>query len=342
MIYNGKKYYHVFTAGNYSQANVTEVMLQEIARNYDPKNFHEAPVWLGHPDDINHTGNTEPEALAWIDSVIVIGDKLYVSFAYVSERMKDLIDKQAFKRVSVEIVRYKTDDGVELLYLYAVGLTNRPAVKGLEPITFSGGTDHKFRNDPVEKFLYHEKFINHNSNQMNQYLIKVAELFGLNLANFTTESSLQEAISLKFNEMKTKGDPTVPPTVPPSPAPAVNAEVSDLNKKLEALEGERVAELVDQAIKEYKIIPAQKDEYVAFGKANYNLLKTTIANMTVHKDLADKVIKPVEGGKLVDMEDAKFKGKDGKKMTYKDFLNMDPKDQKNFTDEEVKELKKTW
>lgn len=337
MNYNGKKYYHVFTAGNYSQANVTEDMLQQIAKNYDPKNFHEAPVWLGHPDDINHAGNTEPEALAWIDSVIVIGDKLYVSFAYVSDRMKDLIDKQAFKRVSVEIVKYKTDDGTDLLYLYAVGLTNRPAVKGLEPITFSGSTDHKFRNDPVQKFLYHEKFINHNSNQMNQYLIKVAELFGLSLANFTTESSLQEAITLKFNEMKTKpADPVVPP------APAVSAEVADLQKKLDTMETERVAELVDKAISEFKILPAQKDEFTALGKANYQILKSTVANMTVHKDLASKVVNPMSGGTIVDITAAKFKTSDGKALTYKEFLKLDAKTQANFTAEEVAELRKTY
>lgn len=335
MIYNGKTYYHVFTAGNYTQANITEEDLREIARNYDPVNFHEAPVWLGHPDDVNHSGNTEPEALAWIDSVIAVGNKLYVSFAYVSDKMKQLIDTQAFKRVSVEIVKYDTDDARQLIYLYAVGLTNRPAVKGLEPIAFTG---HKFRNDPVQKFLYHEKFINHNSNQMNQYLIKVAELFGLNTANFTTESSLQEAITLKFNDLKATISP-VPPA--PAPAPAVNAEVADLQKKLETLQEERVSELVETAVAEFKILPAQKAEFIALGKVSYNVLKSTIANMTVHKDLTDKVIKPVGAEKTIDLSAAKFK-KDGKSITYTDFLALSSKEQANFTAEEIAELRKTW
>lgn len=324
MYYNGKKYYHVFTTGAHpGKIDVTDKMLEEIARNYDPANFHEAPVWLGHPDD-NKDG--EPEALAWIDSVLAVGNKLYVSFSYVSDEMKKLIENQSFKRVSVEIVKFKTDDGKEVLYLYAVGLTNRPAVKGLEPITFAG---RKYNHDYSERFAFNEKFQNYNSNQMNQYLIKVAELFGLDVTKFTTESSLQEAITVKFNEAKTTS---------PVKDKEINSDFATLQAQYNELQQERVKELVDGAIKDLKILPANKEEWENLAKTNYSIAKQSIANMSTHKDLVSKI---VDTGNTPNLTGEKFKKTDGSTMTYREFLKMDPVSQSKYTTEEVAELKKT-
>lgn len=332
MIYNGKKYYHVFTAGNYTQANITEDDLMEISSTYDPVNFHEAPVWLGHPNE--QEGDCEPEALAWIDSVMAVGNKLYVSFAYISDKMKQLIESQAFKRVSVEIVKYNTDDGKQFLYLYAVGLTNRPAVKGLEPISFSG---HKSNPKFTERLAFNEKFINHNNQTMNQYLIKVAESVGLDISKFTTDSSLQEAINLKFNELKAEAEKKPEP----APAPADNPAVAELQSKLDLIEEERIADLVDSAVRDFKILPAHKDTWKALAKSNFKIAKASIENMSVHKDLADKVIKPGQTSGSIDFSDKKFTNANGQKITYKDYLSMEDSDQNMFTDEEVAELRKS-
>lgn len=326
MYYNGKKYYHVFTTGAHpGKINVTDKMLEEIAKNYDPVNFHEAPVWLGHPDDQEGVNN-EPEALAWIDSVLAVGNKLYVSFSFVSDEMKKLIEKQSFKRVSVEFVKYKADDGKEILYLYAVGLTNRPAVKGLEPITFAG---KNFNHNYSERFAFNENFQNYNSNQMNQYLIKVAELFGLDVSKFTTESSLQEAITHKYNEAKTQT---------PVKDKKEDLDFITLKNQYNELQQERVTELVDGAIRDLKILPANKDEWINLAKTNYSIAKQSIANMSVHKDLVSKV---VDVGKTPDLTDAKFKKPDGSSMTYREFLKLDPAAQSKFTTEEIAQLKKS-
>lgn len=329
MFYNGKKYYHVFTAGDYTQAKVTPEMLQEIAGSYDIK-FHEAPVWLGHPEEVNQGGASEPQALAWIDSVIAIGDKLYISFSYVSEQMKQLVDSQAFKRVSVEIVRYKTNDGKEFCYLYAVGLTNRPAVKGLEPISFAG---KKFNSTFKQRFAFNENFSNYNSNHnMNEYLKKVATSLGLDLTKFTTDSSLQEAITIKFNEVKAKAD---------NPVVKQDGTLAAVQSELNEIKEERIAELVDGAIAAFKVKPADKQKWIELGRTNYNVLKDTIATMSTHKDLVDKVVTGSVGSKVPDLANPKFTDKDGKKITYSEFLKMDPKVQAKFTEEEVAELKKT-
>lgn len=331
MIYNGKKYYHVFTAGDYSQANITENDLMEIASTYDPVNFHEAPVWLGHPNE--QEGDSEPEALAWIDSVMAVGNKLYVSFAYISDKMKQLIESQAFKRVSVEIVKYNTDDGKQFMYLYAVGLTNRPAVKGLEPISFSG---HKSNSKFSERLAFNEKFINYKNQTMNQYLIKLAESVGLDISKFTTDSSLQEAINLKFTELKAEADKKPDP----APAAADDSVVADLQNKLNVIEEERIADLVDSAVRDFKILPAQKDTWTALAKSNFKIAKASIENMSVHKDLADKVIKNGQTTGSIDFGDKKFVNEKGNKITYKDYLTMEDCDQKKFTEEEVAELRK--
>lgn len=331
MFYKGKKYYHVFTAGDYTQKKVTPEMLQEIARSYDTQ-FHEAPVWLGHPKD---EADNEPEALAWIDSVIAQGDKLYVSFSYVSDEMKQLVDTQAFKRVSVEIVQYKTNDGKEFLYLYAVGLTNRPAVKGLEPISFAI-SGKSFNSSFSDRLAFNENFSNYNSNQMNEYLKKVATGLGIDCTKFTTDSSLQEAITLKFNEMKTSIDPNNPA------AKQASASLTAVQDELNAIKEERIAELVDGAIAAFKVKPADKQKWIDLGKTNYSVLKDTIATMTVHKEFADKIIKTGDGGSNIpDLENPKFTGKDGKKITYGEFLKMDPNAQAKFSAEEVAELKKS-
>lgn len=330
MYYNGKKYYHVFTSGaHHGKMNVTDDMLRDIARNYDPANFHEAPVWLGHPEDHDQGGSNEPKALAWIDEVLAVGNKLYVSFSYISDEMKSLIDAQSFKRVSIEIVKYNTDDGKELPYLYAVGLTNRPAVKGLEPISFAGKT---FNYNYSERSVFNEKFQNYNDNKMNQYLIKIAELFGLDVSKFTTESSLQEAITVKFNEFKTS-----PGTGDPGSDDEEN-ELAKLKTQYSELQEERVSELVDSAIKDLKILPAKRQEWIDLAKTNYTIAKQSINNMSVHKDLVSKVI---SGGKESGLTDEKFKKTDGSKYTYREFLKLDPVEQSKFTPEEVAELKKT-
>lgn len=323
MEFEGKKYYHVFTAGNYPQANISEEMLQEIARNYDPANFHEAPVWLGHPDD-NQSGNGEPEALAWIDSVIAVGDKLYVSFSHVSEKMKELVNSQMFKRVSVEIVQYKTDDGKKLPYLFAVGLTNRPAVKGLPPIQFAG---KKYNSRYESQYLFNESFQNNPTNTMNPFLISIAKALHVDVSKYVADESLDAAIHQKLTELQ-KPKPASGPELDTTS----KAEIQSLKAQLEQFENERVASLVDGAIKDLKILPNARDQYVSLAKANFKLAVTTIEGLPVHKDLTEKKI---DAAKPVNMEDPKFKTESGDKLTYEEYLKLPAEKQARFNDEEV-------
>lgn len=328
MVIDGKKYHHVFTAGSYPQGNIDEAFLKEVAKNYDPKNFHEAPVWIGHPDD--QEGSSEPEALGWIDSVIAIGGKLYVSFSAVSDKLKQLIDSQTFKRVSVELVKYKTDDGLDVPYLYAIGLTNRPAVKGLEPITF--GT-HKFNTDFAVKYFYNDKLNNPN---MNMYIQKIAKKLGIDVTKFTTDETLTDEITRVSDEKPEtkKAEPESENTETETNSP----EVDQLSKEVAMLKEERVAALVDNAINAKKILPKDKASWVSLAKGNYTAAKATLESLSVRPELADKQVAGA-GAEGADLEDPKFLNKEGQKMTYREYIKLDP-DKQKLSETEVAELKK--
>lgn len=333
MIYNGKKYYHVFTAGTYPQGNVGEDFLNQVAANYDPANYHEAPVWIGHPDD---DGTSEPEALGWIDSVIAIGNKLYVSFSHVSDKFKQLIDDGAFKRVSVELVKFKTDDGVDVPYLYAVGLTNRPAVKGLQPISFK---ERKTRTDYHNKILFENKF----NTTMNQYLIKLAQKLGLDVSKFTSDDKLSDAIDIAADKLKDEKPevPAVPPVSPPVPATAPDADtqVAELQKEVAELNQERVANLVDNAIEAKKILPKDKAVWENLAKTNYTAAKSALGTMSVHPSLQGKQIGSADVTGAPDISDPKFFKEGSVKYTYEEVIK-DHSLMKNFNAEELALMKK--
>ena len=306
-----------------------------MAFYYNP-NFHEAPVWRGHPDD--NTGNDEPAALGWVAPVISTDGKLLIAFSHVSDELKNLVDSKKFKYTSIEIKKYKLTSGDIVCYLWAVGLTNRAAVPGLEPLNFDEGdnfilphdfkqTHYKFTEDfkaenivETIKFVIPINFNNQNSNNdMNQFLINTAKLFGLDLSKFTTEEALSDAIKIKFNENAatiTSLNSKVTELI--NANPSGNTELTVMKAKIEKLEGEKVIELVDHAIEQKKILPKDKENYTLLAKANYDATKVAFASMPVHPTLAgQQVVAGIPTGDI-NLEDPKFMKADGKKLTYDD------------------------
>jgi hypothetical protein len=334
VIIEGKKYYHVFTAGNYPQANISPEQVNQMAFYYNP-NFHEAPVWRGHPDD--NTGNDEPEALGWIAPVIASDGKLFISFTHVSDELKNLVDSKKFKYTSIEIKKYKLSSNDVICYLWAMGLTNRAAVPGLEPLNFDEGDNfilphdfkqshYKFTEDfkaenivETIKFVIPINFNNSNSNNMNQLLINTAKLFNLDLSKFVTDESLAEAIKVKFNENAanvTSLNSKITELEGKIANPSGNTTV--MKAKIEKLEGEKVIELVDHAVEQKKILPKDKENYILLAKANYDATKTAFASMPVHPALAgQQVVSGIPTGDI-NLDDPKFMKADGKKLTYEE------------------------
>lgn len=351
---NGKLYLPLFIAGKYPQANVDEMFLFSVAVNYDPVNFHEAPIWLGHPEEFNEGGTNEPKALAWIESLMLMGAVLYACIKDETEEFKSLIKNKQFKRWSAELVVF-TVDGNEMPYLYAVGLTNRPAVKGLEPFAKFTNDDfknHKFQNENIkQRFLFEQTNSNNQNNQsiMKDLIVKLMQKFKVSFTDADDEKALvtklENFISGKDTEvtnLKTKvAQFTDAPGNTSPELQTLKTEVETLKQKNETLQAERVADFVDAAISSGKFLPTQRDSMINMGKTDFENLKTFVGAQAKHP-LFTKQVTPGSMDATAfktDFTDAKFKHpKENRQVTYEDLKN-DLTLSGRFTTEEIKALR---
>lgn len=351
--YLGKKYFHVFTAGKFPQGEVTVPMLHQVAASYNT-GFHEAPLWVGHlkPEETK-VGDDEPKALGWIDSAIVIDDKLYVSFSHLSDQAKWLIESQTFKYVSCEFGFYVIN-GVKTLYLFALALTNRPAVNNLEPLNLSQQyTDHVINKNYMGARLTFEQIntsFNLNKNTMNQILLDIAKAMGIDVAKYTTDAALADAIKLTHSDnaakltaftsemqtLKTEVDSLKKSAAPPAGAGAPPAQDDPASKRIESLEAMLFTNTIDDAIKAGKVLPAQRDSMIALAKMNFAECKKLIDATPVNSVYAEKSVKPAESVS-VDLTNPKFT-MDGKRLTYSEVVGK-PELLGKFTDAELEALK---
>lgn len=337
IIIKGKTYQHLFTAGKYPQGSISIKDLNSLASAYNV-NFHSAPVWIGHlPPDATHVGGFEPIAYAWIDSLIINGNKLYGSFSDVSPELKYLIESGKFKFVSVELGYYNIA-GKNNLYLHAVALTNRPAVDSMEPLNLpddftksQNSSQHNFNKDCQSKLFYNIKFIH-----MNENLLAIAKSLGLDTANISDDAALTEAINAKIAELKNDeaGEPDA------GMEASKHAKKNEtLETKIASLENMLFAKLVDDGISAGKVLPNQRESLIAFAKQNYDACKKLIDDAPVNPLLSQsKQIQDVPAvQKKIDLKDAKF-SKDGKELTYDEVIS-DVKLFSKFTDDELLALK---
>ena len=331
---NGNKYFHVFTAGKYPQGEIGENFLEQAANNYDPVNFHEAPVWIGHPGK----DKDEPEALGWIDKLIAKAGKLYVSFSYISDKLKSLIENKKFKRCSVELATFNVD-GKDFPYLYAIGITNRPAVKGLEPINFTG---HNFKTDDIKQKLNFnseiKKYNQTQSTQMNEQIKNLADELKIDIRKFSDEEKITgEMIRLfkdKENEISTLKN-KIAKLEENSPS---SVKYNELIEELNNLKKSRAAELVENAVLSKKLLPSQKEDLISFAETDYVKCKTFIEKLEINPVFTGKMINN-KTFSYADLTDPKFTKPDGTKITYEDILR-DLTLQSKFTDEEIEMLRK--
>lgn len=329
---NGKKFFEVFKAGKYPQGSITIEELIAVANTYDRINIHAAPVWLGHP--INpETGlpldDEEPEALGWVESCMVRGNSLYASFSYISDEWRLLVEQEKYKFVSVELPFIQID-GKDVRYLYALGLTNRPAVRGLEPISFAG---QKFNSTAHDFLTFTNNFLtNHKTKMnMNEHLTKIAGMCDLKASDFTDDAGLFAAITGKIDEMKKK-----PATITAADT-ASETRITELTEKITKLEGDRVTNLVDGAVNTGKIKAAEKATYVELANSNYDATKKAIDALPKSTLYTDSQVR--DSNKQINLTDPKFADKDGKPYTYSDVIK-DAKLRPLFTSDEMAELKK--
>ena len=130
---------HVFKAGDQTSAqgvqrHFSEKDLDQVVKTYDPS-IHEAPLVIGHAGD-----NDSLPAYGWIKGFSQQGGNLYADVAF-TDTAKDLVKDGHYRKVSISF--YSPDSAINphkgkwsARHLALLG-ASPPAVKGLEPFSFS-------------------------------------------------------------------------------------------------------------------------------------------------------------------------------------------------------------
>ncbi len=130
---------HVFKAGDQTSAqgvqrHFSEKDLEQVVKTYDPS-IHEAPLVIGHAGD-----NDSLPAYGWIKGFSKQGGNLYADVAF-TDTAKDLVKDGHYRKVSISF--YSPDSAINphkgqwsARHLALLG-ASPPAVKGLEPFSFS-------------------------------------------------------------------------------------------------------------------------------------------------------------------------------------------------------------
>lgn len=344
MIINGRKFIHVLTVGSYNGYDFTQSDIDNIARYYNPY-FREAALWKGHHPS-THVGKDEQPALAWIFPVVAMEDKLYVAFSFMSKELITLIKELQFKYTSVEIMYYQLGDDTVIPYLKGLGLTNRPAVEGLEPLQsllYEEENDMTLKELPAKaihgdhtltsklegakivktiSFTLENHFINQNSLQMNLTETTKKTLKALNIdpAKFVTEEAAQEAIQKTAQDAQAKVTELEGKVTELTGSTKGKDDKSPEAKKIEALELTLATNLVNDAIDKKKIVPAEKQSYIDMALLDYNKTAGIINGLQERAELTSQQI---DTSKTPDLKDPKFIKADGKELTAED-LDKNP------------------
>lgn len=130
---------HVFKAGDQTSAqgvqrNFSDKDLQQVVETYNPS-IHEAPLVIGHAGD-----NDSLPAYGWIQGFSKQGGSLYADVAF-TDTAKNLVKDGHYRKVSISF--YSPDSAINphkgkwsARHLALLG-ASPPAVKGLEPFSFS-------------------------------------------------------------------------------------------------------------------------------------------------------------------------------------------------------------
>ena len=135
----------------YGKFAVTLDLLQRLKDNFDNK-----VLGVDLALDLNH--NPEDGARAWIKSLSIKNDKLFMKIKDVTSEGKQILKEKIFKYFSVEFSPFETvQNGKKLTIkdvLKGVALTNRPVIKGMSPTFLSEDV-----NNSVSKQDYMPNFI---------------------------------------------------------------------------------------------------------------------------------------------------------------------------------------
>ncbi|WP_386259669.1 hypothetical protein [Tabrizicola soli] len=115
---------------------ITEASLRQIAATYD-RELAQAPVVIGHPE-------IDAPAFGWVESLYVEGGILKATLQDTVAEFAEVVRNGRYKRVSISLFLPSSSANPKpgTFYLKHVGFLGAaaPAVPGLKPVKFHGGT----------------------------------------------------------------------------------------------------------------------------------------------------------------------------------------------------------
>lgn len=261
------------------------------------------------PIDYNHGslsyGVDEAIAGGWITELSVKEDGLYATVQWTT-RAADLIKNEEYRFISPEFAVDVTDefgDSIEGPVLYAAALTNRPFLKGMEPVSLSiGKVKHK-----------------HGGKVMKEKLIKVFAL-----AEDADEKAVLKAAEEKATQLSEAQSQIKKLTEENKNLVAkdesLNKDIKDLTSELVTIKAEvkkdEAARLIVTAKKEGKILPEAEATWLKLAQADEELFKELLSKQEVKVDLSEKGSGKVNADTKDDLHEAVLACQKDKGISY--------------------------
>lgn len=253
--------------------------------------------------DYEHQSVTDKMAIAsgWIKDLFVEDDAL-VGLVEWTEMAKEQIKNKQYKYLSPTVLIQNK----RAVRLHSVALTNTPAIDNMYPLCLS--------------------------DNLNLNIMAILNYLGLD-ENATTEDVLNAIKQLNIEDDDNNDDKIIATKDTPEVL-ALKEEIKQLKEEAELKE---INEILDDALKEGRMIPAQREAFTTLALADKEAFKTVLKNQ--------KIVSPI--GTNYSNELAEVSLKEMKNEEFEEFIknNIDyvGRRRKSLDEEEnfLKELQKT-
>lgn len=254
-----------FTPKQGGKVSFSEEILSSIASNYDPAKY-EAPLVIGHPSQ-------EDRAWGWVEAIEETDNGIYAIPKQVNASFNELVEEGAYKKVSVELYtpNAKNNPNHGEYSLKHIGFLGAqpPAVKGLDPISFSEDED----GETVSISFSEENQKSVNPQGILESIKKL--LLGTEVSSEESSFSEEDDQDDPGSDDQDQTDPTTDTTNEPdmnkeqiaADKAALEADRASFAEEQRAFREEKISAEIDDLIAEGKIAPGQKDLYVSFASS---------------------------------------------------------------------------
>lgn len=278
---------NIFRAGTHTSAGgesitFTPEQLREMADSYDPA-LHEAPIVVGHPKD-------NAPAFGWVGGVSFSDDgNVSVNPDQVDEQFGELVKAGRYKKVSASFYTPNSPANPTpgRYYLRHVGFLGAmpPAIKGLDGVSFNENDEYLEFEESYEKDRLARLFRGMREFFISKFSVEDADSVLPAYVIEGLEDSAREALDKESKPYPAFNEDLSAMTMTPE---EIKAAEDKLAADREALDAEKAAHAdamaqfaekeaaankaelttyIDAQIEAGRILPAQKDEMIAFAES---------------------------------------------------------------------------